>query len=173
MQVSLPGEIISDNGKQFRDNLFKDWCDKLNIKQKFASVKHPQTNELLERANRNLEEGIKTRLYQGSKDWVEEVPHVLWAHCTMIKTSNEDTPFSLTYGTEAVIPVKIGMPSLSEKDLQSVKRERAAIREAKSKAKMEKYYNAKVRNTTFKPRDFVYQSNEASYAKEGEKLGPK
>ncbi|GJV68127.1 hypothetical protein Tco_1483636 [Tanacetum coccineum] len=29
----------------------------------------------------------------------------------MIKSSNGDTPFSLTYGTEAVIPAEIGMPT--------------------------------------------------------------
>ncbi|GKE21074.1 reverse transcriptase domain-containing protein [Tanacetum coccineum] len=50
---------------------------------------------------------------------MEELPHVLWAHRTMIKFSNGDTPFSLTYGTEAVIPVETGMPTLrtSEVDL--------------------------------------------------------
>ncbi|GJW78156.1 reverse transcriptase domain-containing protein [Tanacetum coccineum] len=61
-RFGLPGEIISDNGKQLRDNPFKDWCEKLNIKQRFASVKHPQTNGQVERANRNLREGIKARL---------------------------------------------------------------------------------------------------------------
>ncbi|GKA97139.1 reverse transcriptase domain-containing protein [Tanacetum coccineum] len=35
------------------------------------------------------------------------ISHVLWAHRTMIKSSNEDTPFSLTYGTGAVIPAKL------------------------------------------------------------------
>ncbi|GJZ77724.1 reverse transcriptase domain-containing protein [Tanacetum coccineum] len=59
-----------------------------------------------------LGEGIKARLDEGSKNWIEEVSHVLWGHRTMIKTSNEDTLFSLTYGTEAVIPAEIGMPSL-------------------------------------------------------------
>ncbi|GJS44523.1 hypothetical protein Tco_0569566 [Tanacetum coccineum] len=49
---------------------------------------------------------------EDNKNWVKEVPYVLWAHCIMIKTSNGDTLFSLTYGTKAVIPVKIGMPSL-------------------------------------------------------------
>ena len=111
-RFGLPGEIISDNGKQFRDNPFKDWCEKLNIKQNFASVKHPQANGLVERANRSLGEGIKARIDQGSRDWLEEVPHVLWAHRTMIKSSNGETPFSLTYGSEAVIPVEIGMPSV-------------------------------------------------------------
>ncbi|GJR79516.1 reverse transcriptase domain-containing protein [Tanacetum coccineum] len=98
-RFGLPGEIISDNEKQFRDNPFKDWCEKLCIRQHFASVKHHQTNGLVEGANRSLGERIKERLYERSKDWIEEIPHVLWAHRTMIKTSNGETPFSLTYGT--------------------------------------------------------------------------
>ncbi|GKC31931.1 reverse transcriptase domain-containing protein [Tanacetum coccineum] len=64
----LPGEIISDNRKQFRDNPFKDWCEKLNIRQRFASVKHPQANGLVEKANKSLGEGMKARLDKGSKD---------------------------------------------------------------------------------------------------------
>ncbi|GJS45884.1 reverse transcriptase domain-containing protein [Tanacetum coccineum] len=111
-RFGLLGEIIFDNGKQFRDNPFKDWCEKLNIKQRFASVKHLQSNGQVERVNCSLGEGIKARLGEDNRNWVEEVTHVLWAHRTMIKTSNEDTPFSITYGTEAVIPVEIGMPSI-------------------------------------------------------------
>nr|GEV61770.1 hypothetical protein [Tanacetum cinerariifolium] len=52
-------------------------------------------------------------------------------------------------------------------------REQAAIREAKSKAKMEKYYNSKVRSTSFKPKDLVYRNNDASGAEDTGKLGPK
>nr|GEX55472.1 reverse transcriptase domain-containing protein [Tanacetum cinerariifolium] len=40
-RFGLPREIVSDNGKQFSDNPFKDWCGKFNITQKFALVKHP------------------------------------------------------------------------------------------------------------------------------------
>nr|GEW52903.1 reverse transcriptase domain-containing protein [Tanacetum cinerariifolium] len=187
-RFGLPGEIVSDSDKQFNDNLFKDWCDKLHITQRFASVKHPQSNGLVERANRSLGEGIKARLGEGNKNWVEELPHVLWAHRTMIKSSHGDTPFSLTYKTEAVIPTEIGMPThrtvevdvvYNDEELQlnlnllEERRERAAIREAKSKLKMTKYYNARVRGVTFSPSDFVYRNNDASHAVEGEKLGPK
>ncbi|GJZ31905.1 reverse transcriptase domain-containing protein [Tanacetum coccineum] len=59
LRFGLPGEIISDNGKKFKDNPFKDWCEKLNIRQRFAFVKHPQVNVLVERANRSLGEGMK------------------------------------------------------------------------------------------------------------------
>ncbi|GJW78529.1 reverse transcriptase domain-containing protein [Tanacetum coccineum] len=187
-RFGLPGEIISDNGKQFRDNPFKYWCEKLCIRQCFTSVKHPQANGLVERANRSLREGIKARLDERSKDWIEELPHVLWAHRTMIKSSNGETPFSLTYGTEAVNPAKIGMPTLQTAeidpatnngaleinlDLIEEKREQAAIQEAKSKKNMEKYYNTRVRDTSFKPGDMVYRSNEASHARDEGKLGPK
>nr|GEU70926.1 reverse transcriptase domain-containing protein [Tanacetum cinerariifolium] len=45
--------------------------------------------------------------------------------------------------------------------------------EAKYEAMMEKYYNARVRNTSFKPGDLVYRSNETSHAEDEGKLGPK
>nr|GEU98336.1 reverse transcriptase domain-containing protein [Tanacetum cinerariifolium] len=159
-RFGLPGEIISDNEKKFRDNPFKD-C---------------------------LGDRIKARLGEDNKNWVEELPHVLWAHRTEIKSSNGHTLFFLTYSTEAVIPMEIGMPSLKCKkidqamndkalllnlDILEEIQEKAAIQETRSKAKMEKYYNAKVRSIIFKPGDFVCRSNEASHAKEGGKLDPK
>ncbi|GJW40541.1 hypothetical protein Tco_0066386 [Tanacetum coccineum] len=106
----------------------------------------------------------------------------------MVKSSNGDTPFLLTYGTEAVIPAEIGIPmfrtaevDVSENDealeinldLLEEKQEQAAIREAKSKRQMEKYYNTKVRNASFKPGDLVYQSNKASCVEDTRKLRPK
>ncbi|GKD73241.1 hypothetical protein Tco_1331523 [Tanacetum coccineum] len=53
------------------------------------------------------------------------------------------------------------------------RREQAAIREARSKEKMEKYYNSKVRNTSFYPGDLVYRNNDANHARDNGKLGPK
>ncbi|GJR34517.1 reverse transcriptase domain-containing protein [Tanacetum coccineum] len=64
-------------GPWLRDNPFKDWREKLCIRQRFASVKHPQANGLVKRANRLLGEGIQARLDERCKDWIEEVPHLL------------------------------------------------------------------------------------------------
>ena len=83
---------------------------------------------------------------------MDELSHVLWAHRTTIKVSTGDTPFSLVYGTEAVIPAEIGMPTIRtaevnvttnddelriDLDLLEERHERAAIREARAKSKME------------------------------------
>ncbi|GJX61608.1 reverse transcriptase domain-containing protein [Tanacetum coccineum] len=159
-RFDLPGEIISDNGKQFSDNPFKDWCDKLNITQRFASVKHSQSNGLVERANRSLGEGIKARLGEGNKNWIEELPHVLWAHRTMIKSSHGDTPFSLTYYTEAVIPTEIGMPTYRIAKVDIV------LNDEELRLNLDLLEEKR-------PRDFVYHSNDASHAAAGGKLGPK
>ncbi|GJX54785.1 reverse transcriptase domain-containing protein [Tanacetum coccineum] len=187
-RFGLPGEIVSDNGKQFCDNPFKDWCARLSITQRFASVKHPQTNGLVERANRSLGEGIKARLDRHKGRWVEELSHVLWAHRTTIKVSTGDTPFSLVYGTEAVIPAEIGMPTIRtaevniatndderriDLDILEERREQAAIREEKAKLQMKGYYDARVRGVSFRPGDFVYRANDASHAEDTGKLGPK
>nr|GEV91132.1 reverse transcriptase domain-containing protein [Tanacetum cinerariifolium] len=130
--------------------------------------------------------GNQARLGEGNKDWIEELPYVLWAHRTMIKSSHGDTHFSLTYGTEAVIPTEIGMPMYRTAvadsvhndeelwlnlDLLEEMRERAAIRKAKAKLKMTKYYNARVRGVTFRPGDFFYSSYDDSHAVDGGKLG--
>nr|GEW01455.1 reverse transcriptase domain-containing protein [Tanacetum cinerariifolium] len=157
----------TDNGKQFTDNPFKDWCDKLNITQRFASVKHPQSNGLVERANRSLGEGIKARLGEGNKNWVEELPHVLWAHRTIIKSSHGDTPFSITYGTEAVIHAEIGMPTYRTTAVDVVNNDEEL------RLNLDLLEERRVRGVAFKPGDFVYRSNDASHAIAGGKLGPK
>ncbi|GKC85902.1 hypothetical protein Tco_1141619 [Tanacetum coccineum] len=106
----------------------------------------------------------------------------------MIKSSHGDTHFYLTYGTEVVIPAEIGKPTYRtvavdvvykdeelwlNLDLLEERRERATIHEAKTKLKMAKYYNARVRSVTFRPVDFVFRSNDASHAVGGGKLCPK
>ncbi|GJU64886.1 reverse transcriptase domain-containing protein [Tanacetum coccineum] len=118
--------VATITGNQIKkDNPFKDWCEKLCIRQRFASVKHPQANGLVERASRSMREGIKARLDEKSKYWIEEIPHVLWAHRTMIKSSNRDTPFLLTYRTEAVIPAKISMPTMRTAKIDMVQNDEA------------------------------------------------
>ncbi|GKD89152.1 reverse transcriptase domain-containing protein [Tanacetum coccineum] len=124
---------------------------------------------------------------KGGSAWAKEVPNVLWAHQTMKKTINGETPFSLTYCTEAVIPAEIGMPThktsnVNEKtndqelrlnvDLLDERREIAAIREARYKQQVEKYYNKKVQHLQFKVGEFVLRRNEVSRAANTSKLRP-
>ena len=62
--------------------------------------------------NRTLLKIIKTRLDNAKGAWPEELPNVLWAYRTTARTPTGETPFRLTYGTEAVILVEVGVTSV-------------------------------------------------------------
>ena len=56
--------------------------------------------------------GLKKRLDNAKGKWVEELSHVLWTYRTTPRRSTGETPFSMTYRAEAVIPLEIGFPTL-------------------------------------------------------------
>ena len=58
----IPGVLVSDNGKQFNNNVFRDFCSELGIKNRYSSPTHPQVNGQVEVTNRSLLKIIKTRL---------------------------------------------------------------------------------------------------------------
>ena len=56
--------------------------------------------------------GLKKRLDNAKGKWVEELSHILWTYRTTPRRSTGETPFSMTYEAEAVIPLEIGFPTL-------------------------------------------------------------
>ena len=58
-------------------------------------------------ANRSLLKIIKTRLEGAKEVWPNELPRVLWAYRTTVKTPTGEAPFKLAYESEAVIPVEV------------------------------------------------------------------
>ena len=56
--------------------------------------------------------GLKKRLDDAKSKWAEELPHVLWKYRTTPRRSTGETPFSMTYGAEAIIPLEIGFSTL-------------------------------------------------------------
>ena len=108
-RFGIPRTIISDNGRQFDSHEF---CLGLGIKNQFSSPGHPQANSQTEVTNRTLLKVIKARLDEAKGGWPEELPNVLWAYKTIARTPTKETPFILTYGTEAVILVEVGITNL-------------------------------------------------------------
>ena len=56
-------------------------------------------------------DALKKRLEEVKEKWVDELSHVIWTYRTMPKRSMDETPFSTTYGSEAVIPKKTSSPT--------------------------------------------------------------
>ncbi|XP_047261749.1 uncharacterized protein LOC124895350 [Capsicum annuum] len=51
-------------------------------------------------------------MLQGSRQWHENLPFALLGYRTTIPTSIGATPYLLVYGTEAVIPAEVEIPSI-------------------------------------------------------------
>ena len=62
--------------------------------------------------NRTLLKIIKAKLDDAKGAWPEKLPNVLWAYRTTARTPIGETPFRLTYSTEAVIPIEVGITSI-------------------------------------------------------------
>ena len=68
--------------------------------------------------NRSLLKIIKTRLEGAKGAWPEELQIVLWAYRTTTKVPKRETPFRLTFGTKAVIPVEVGLTTFESKHMK-------------------------------------------------------
>jgi transposase InsO family protein len=103
----VPKAITVDNGAQFDAETFKTFCDQIGMKIQFASVRHPESNGLVERANRVIITGIMKSIFNLPKGkWPDELVKVVWNHNTVVSRSTGFTPFKLLFGDEAITPEK-------------------------------------------------------------------
>ena len=160
----IPASIITDNGCQFDNKKVREICKQLKIIKTFSSPRHPQANGQVEAVNKTIKETLKKKLEEKKGAWADELPLVLWAYRTTTRTATGETPFSLSYGVEAVIPVEIGTPSFRmetfdeennnealrmELDVIEERRVAAFTRMAAQKRVVEKHYNSKVKARRF------------------------
>jgi IS30 family transposase len=60
-RFGVPKAITVDNGTQFDVEAFKEFCDQIGTKIHFASVRNPESNGLVERANGFIMSVFRTR----------------------------------------------------------------------------------------------------------------
>ena len=102
--------------------------------------------------------------------WVKELPHVLWTYHTTPRSSTGETLFLMTYGTEAVIPIKLGFPTLrtdqfsvkennclfsASLDLDEERREVATMKMAHYQQRLKQGYDKGVKLRPLAPGDLV------------------
>ena len=106
-KFGVPRVLVSDNGRQFDNALFRDFCEHFGIQNHYSSPAHPQANGQAEVANQSLFQIIKTQFERAKGVWPAELPDVLWAYMTIVRTPTGETPFRLAYRSEAAIPTEV------------------------------------------------------------------
>ncbi|GAA0172029.1 hypothetical protein LIER_25937 [Lithospermum erythrorhizon] len=64
--------------------------------------------------NRIIFKGVKKNILHSGKgggSWIEELPMVLWSLRSTPNQATGEAPFSLVYGTEAILPAEVGLPT--------------------------------------------------------------
>ncbi|GAA0158126.1 hypothetical protein LIER_15231 [Lithospermum erythrorhizon] len=89
-------------------------CSNLGIEPRFASLCYPQYNGQVDVMNRTIFVRIKKNLLKTSCQWYKKLDRVLWSYRTTSSNSTGETPFSLIYGTEAVLPIQVCLPTIRQ-----------------------------------------------------------
>jgi len=69
-------------------------------------------NGKVKEVNKIILRELKKRLGGAKGRWADELLEVLWAYRCTPQSTTQETPYSLAYGVDAMIPVEIGEPSL-------------------------------------------------------------
>ena len=120
--------------------------------------------------------------------WVEELSHVLWTYRTTPRKSTGETPFSMTYGAQVVIPLETGFPTLrtssftpsnndelleNSLDLVEERRESVMVQLAYYQHKLKQEYDANVKLRPLTVGDLVLRRVVGATKNPAwEKLGP-
>jgi hypothetical protein len=161
--------ITVDNRTQFDAETFKEFCDKIGTKIHFASVRHPESKGLVERANGIIMMGIMKLIFnQPRRKWPDELIKVVWSHNTTISRPTCFTSFKLLFGDESITPeeakaglIRIAASVEDEADYHVAKdtiegtRLQAVKNINKYQAKTIKWCDRKVRLKNIKPGHLV------------------
>ncbi|KAG7559439.1 Ribonuclease H domain [Arabidopsis thaliana x Arabidopsis arenosa] len=171
-RYGVPYEIVTDNGPQFISNDFEDFCSAWGIKLSYSTPRYPQGNGQAEASHKTILSNLKKRLNARKGGWYDELQPVLWAYRTTPRRATGETPFSLVYGMEAVVPAELNVLGLrrseaplneesNSKLLEDVldtideRRDQSLIRLQNYQQLPARYYNSKLKNRPLNVGDFV------------------
>ncbi|XP_058180090.1 uncharacterized protein LOC131298629 [Rhododendron vialii] len=158
--AALVLHIVSDNGTQFVGKDLTNLCAEFGIRFFNSTPAYPQGNGQAEATNKTVCAGIKRQLNSKRGKWAEELPRVLWAYRSTPRRSTGQTPFSMAFDMEAVIPLESKFSTLrtetfdpktnndamaQELILAEEKRDDARLHLAEYQQQVAKGYNRSVR----------------------------
>ncbi|KAL4121226.1 hypothetical protein QTP88_013782 [Uroleucon formosanum] len=171
----LGGRIISDRGTCFTSKAFNEYCVSNGITHSLISVRHPQANGQVERANATLVPMIQASM-RTDKTWDTELQRVESQLNNSVNKTIGDTPFHALFGyyansnDEALARlVDNDQTWINSVSLQS--RIRNSIIKEHELWKIK--YNAKNTNVTYSVGEIIYLKRTPEYTGQPTKLQPK
>jgi hypothetical protein len=165
----VPESILSDRDPRFTANFWKSFWTQLGTTLKMSTAYHPQTDGQTERANRTLEEMLRSVVNFKQSDWDEHLATAELAINNAKQSSTGFTPFRLNYGQEIQMPLDQAIaglrPSNNPEAAERIARLQTDLKLAKAniqkaQERQAHYTDQHRREVTFKVGDKVLLSTE-------------
>ena len=111
-RYGLPIELISDRGTHFLNEVIELLLDEFMVIHHKSAPYHPQANGQAESTNKILKKVLTKVVSESRSDWEMKLHSALWAYRVAYKTALGTTPFNLTYGQNAILPMDFLIPTL-------------------------------------------------------------
>ncbi len=102
-----PECLLSDQGKEFLNDVLQRVNEDLAIHKLKTSAYHPQTDGLVERFNSTLQNMLSMYVADNQRDWDAYLPYVLSAYRSTVHEATKETPFFLVYGRDHYLPLDV------------------------------------------------------------------
>ena len=170
LHYGFPEKIISDQGRNFENELIGHLCQLAGVQKLRTSPYHPQTNGQCKRFNGTLLNMLGTLTPEQKKDWKSHIPALVHAYNCTRNTATGFSPYFLLFGREPRLPVDVefglqrgghkGSPGESNYISQLKRRLQFAYRKAKHVAQKQQarhrgLYNLGCRGATLSVGDLV------------------
>ena len=96
------GEILTDNGLAFRNELLTELCRLMGVARCFTTSYQPCTNAVCERSHATVNSMLAKCVDKNHRDWDEWLPQIAFFLCynASVHESTQYSPFFLMHGTE-------------------------------------------------------------------------
>ena len=100
-------QLHSDQGREFESDLFQEICKLLDINKTRTVPYRPQSDGLVERFNRTLQQMLAMFVNEFRDDWDDHLPYVLMTYHASVQESTGCTPNLLFLGWELSLPIDL------------------------------------------------------------------
>ncbi|XP_050207365.1 uncharacterized protein LOC126656791 [Mercurialis annua] len=174
-QFGIPQSVTTDQGTMFTGKEMQEFATDYGIKLLTSTPYYAQANGQAESSNKIIINIAQKMLEENPRDWHQILSEALWAYRTSRRNATGVSPFMLTYGHDAVLPIKVVVRSLRvskqnhltpEDYNETMMMELENLEEGRlqalnnmiiQKKKVSRSYNKKVRPKTFQEDELVWK----------------
>ena len=103
----MPQYLHTDQGRQFESNLFQEVCKLLGIEKTRTSPYRPQSDGMVERWNRTIQQMLKSFINDNRNDWDDHLPYLCMAYRATPHESTGCSPNLMMFGQENNLPIDV------------------------------------------------------------------